>query len=647
MTIRILLAEDNPDDAELIQRELRKSGVDVTIRRVDSAVAFRRALDEVEPDIVLTDYSMPQFTARDALRIALEARPATPVIVVTGSLDEETAADYIKDGASDYVLKTHLTRLPAALVGALERRRARVATEAAHKALLGSEAKFAKAFNANPSGMAITTLDGRVVDVNEAFLRTLGYTRQEAIGRTTVDLGLWRSAEERARAIQEAQSLGRVQTIEIEGHTKERARRTLLYSAELIELDGTPHVLVLTTDITERRQLEEQLRQAVKMEAVGRLAGGIAHDFNNLLTAIIGSADLLLEDLDPASPARDDVTEIRRAGDRAAQLTRQLLAFSRRQPLTPRVIDVNALVADMDRLLRRLIGEDIELRTVLTPDLGAVRADAGQLEQVIMNLAVNARDAMPRGGKLTIETANTELDESYAREHVTVRAGPAVMIAVSDTGTGMDSETLAHIFEPFFTTKEVGKGTGLGLATVYGIVKQSGGHVWVYSEPGRGTAFKIYLPRVTEPVEGVGAATAPTTLQGTETILVVENEVPVRELARRMLEARGYTVLTAAAPADALALVERHPEPIHLAVTDVILPGMDGPALARRLEQVRPGLRVLFVSGYANEAIVHHGVLDKGVAYLPKPFTAEALARKVREVIDAPSPAPLQRSRPA
>jgi PAS domain S-box-containing protein len=644
MTIRILLAEDNPDDASLIQRELRKSGVDVTIRRVDSAAAFRTALDEVDPDIVLTDHSMPQFTARDALRIAHEARPQTPVIVVTGSLDEETATDYIKEGASDYVLKTHLARLPAALVGALERRRALVATEAAHKALLGSEAKFAKAFNANPSGMAITTLDGQVVDVNEAFLRALGYTREEALGRTTVELGLWPSAGERTRAIKAAQTLGRVHPIEIEGLTKEKAKRTLLYAAELVELDGAPHVLVLTTDITERRLLEEQLRQAVKMEAVGRLAGGIAHDFNNLLTAIIGSADLLLEDLDPASSARGDVAEIRRAGERAAQLTRQLLAFSRKQPLTPRVIDVNALVADMDRLLRRLIGEDVELRTVLTPGVGAVRADAGQLEQVIMNLAVNARDAMPRGGKLTIETANAELDEAYAREHVTVRAGPAVMIAVSDTGTGMDSETLGHIFEPFFTTKEVGKGTGLGLATVYGIVKQSGGHVWVYSEPGRGTAFKIYLPRVTEAVEGVGAAAAPATVQGTETLLVVENEAPLRELTRRMLEAKGYTVLTAATPTDALALVERHAGPIHLAVNDVILPGMDGPELARRLDKARPGLRVLFVSGYANEAIVHQGVLDPGVAYLPKPFTAEALARKVREVLDAPSPLPQRRT---
>jgi len=279
MTIRILLAEDNPDDATLIKRELLKSGVDVTIRRVDSAAAFRIALDEVDPDVVLTDHSMPQFTAHDALKIARDTRPQTPVIVVTGSLDEETAADYIKEGAADYILKTHLTRLPAALVGALERRRALIATAAAHKALLGSEAKFAKAFNANPSGMAITTMDGGVVDVNEAFVRTLGYSREEAIGRSSVELGLWPSAAERTSVIREAQALGRVQTAEIEVRTKEGVSRTLLYSAELIELDGAPHVLLLTTDITERRQLEDQLRQAGKMEAVGQLAGGVAHDF--------------------------------------------------------------------------------------------------------------------------------------------------------------------------------------------------------------------------------------------------------------------------------------------------------------------------------------------------------------------------------
>jgi len=415
MTIRILLAEDNPDDAALIQRQLGQSGVDVTIRRVDSAPAFLAALDEVDPDIVLTDHSMPQFTARDALRIARDARPQTPVIVVTGSLDEETAADYIKQGAADYVLKTHLVRLPAALVGALERRRALVATQAAHKALQGSEAKFARAFNANPSGMAITTLEGRVVDINEAFLRTLGYTREEAIGRTTVELGLWPSQEERAHAIQETQKLGRVQQIEIEGRTKDSARRTLLYSAELIELEGVPHVLVLTTDITERRQLEDQLRQAGKMEAVGQLAGGVAHDFNNILTAILGYADLLAEGLPAVDQRREDLEEIRKAAQRAAALTRQLLAFSRKQVLEPRSLDVNLLVDNMDKMLRPLLGENIQLRAVPAPQLHAVRADPNQIEQVILNLAVNARDAMPKGGKLTIETANVDLDEHYGR----------------------------------------------------------------------------------------------------------------------------------------------------------------------------------------------------------------------------------------
>ena len=379
MTIRILLAEDNPDDATLIKRELLKSGVDVTIRRVDSAAAFRIALDEVDPDVVLTDHSMPQFTAHDALKIARDARPQTPVIVVTGSLDEETAADYIKEGAADYILKTHLTRLPAALVGALERRRALIATAAAHKALLGSEAKFAKAFNANPSGMAITTMDGGVVDVNEAFVRTLGYSREEAIGRSTVELGLWPSAAERTSVIREAQALGRVQTAEIEVRTKEGVSRTLLYSAELIELDGAPHVLLLTTDITERRQLEDQLRQAGKMEAVGQLAGGVAHDFNNILTAILGYADLLAADLPAADRRLEDVDEIRKAARRATALTRQLLAFSRKQVLEPRVLGLNELVDNMDKMLRPILGENVEFRAAPAADLHAVRADPNQI----------------------------------------------------------------------------------------------------------------------------------------------------------------------------------------------------------------------------------------------------------------------------
>ena len=637
MTIRILLAEDNPDDAALIQRELRQSGVDVTIRRVHSAAAFRAALEEVDPEIVLTDHSMPQFTARDALKIAREARPATPVIVVTGSLDEETAADYIKEGASDYVLKTHLARLPAALVGALERRRALVASEAAHKALLGSEAKFAKAFKANPSGMAITTLEGRIVDVNDAFGRTLGYARDEAIGRTTVDLGLWKNAEERMRVIQRAQAYGRVQPVEIEGRTKDGAARTLLYSAELIELDGAPHVLLLTTDITERRQLEEQLRQAGKMEAVGQLAGGVAHDFNNILTAILGYADLLAADLPAADRRLEDVAEIRKAAQRAAALTRQLLAFSRKQVLEPRVLGLNELVDNMDKMLRPLLGENVELRAAPAGDLHAVRADPNQVEQVILNLAINARDAMPKGGKLTIETANVELDAEYAAHHATVVPGHYVMLAVSDTGTGMDAATQKRIFEPFFTTKDASRGTGLGLSTVYGIVKQSGGSIWVYSEVGKGTTFKIYLPAVDAPAEDLSRAAAPAYgLAGVETILVVEDDDQLLHLAHRALEARGYTVLAADRGAAALEMARRHEGPIHLLLTDVTIPDMDGRTLAATLRAERREMRVLYMSGYADQAIVHHGVLNPDVAYLPKPFTTEAIARRVREVLDTP-----------
>jgi len=641
MTIRILLAEDNPDDAALIQRELQQSGVDVTIRRVHSPAAFRAALHEVDPDVVLTDHSMPQFTASDALKIAREAKPQTPVIVVTGSLNEETAADYIKEGASDYVLKTHLGRLPAALVGALERRRALIATEAAHRALLGSEAKFAKAFNANPSGMVITTLDGRVVDVNDAFLRTLGCTRDEAVGRTTVDVGLWPSAEERARAVQAAQTLGRVQMIEIEARTKEQARKTLLYSAELIELDGAPHVLVLTNDITERRELEDQLRQAGKMEAVGQLAGGVAHDFNNILTAILGYADLLATDLPSDDRRREDVDEIRKAAQRAAALTRQLLAFSRKQVLEPRSLDVNALVDNMDKMLRPLLGEHIALRAVPAADLHAVRADPNQIEQVILNLAINARDAMPKGGKLTIETSNVDLDEHYAARHPSVVPGPHVMLAVSDTGTGMDTATQARIFEPFFTTKEPGRGTGLGLATVYGIVKQSGGSIWVYSELGKGTTFKIYLPALDAPPEHLGKEVTPAqNLRGTETVLVVEDDEQLLKVAHRALEAQGYTVLAAARGDAAIALARRHSGPIHVLLTDVTIPDMDGRRLAAAIRAERQNVRLLYMSGYADQAIVHHGLLDASVAYLPKPFTTEAIARRVREVLDAPGPLP-------
>jgi len=383
------------------------------------------------------------------------------------------------------------------------------------------------------------------------------------------------------------------------------------------------------------RQSEKQLWQSQKMEAVGRLAGGVAHDFNNLLTVIKGYTELILSELGPSDPMRAEMEEVQKAADRAAGLTRQLLAFSRRQVLAPKVVNLNDLVEDMNKLLRRLLGEDIELCTKLDGTLGSVTADPGQIEQVIMNLAVNARDAMPKGGKLTLETANVELDQAYSRQHAPIRPGAYIMLAITDTGSGMSAETLSHVFEPFFTTKEQGKGTGLGLSTVYGIVKQSGGYIWPYSEPGMGTTFKIYLPRVEEMAQRLPApAPAATSLGGTETILLVEDEEGVRGLTRQLLERHGYTVLEAEHGQDALLLCERYSGPIHLLLSDVVLAQMSGRELVQRLAPLRPRMKVLYMSGYSDEAIVHHGVLEPGTAFLQKPFTTEALMRKLREVLD-------------
>lgn len=384
------------------------------------------------------------------------------------------------------------------------------------------------------------------------------------------------------------------------------------------------------------RNTEEQLLQAQKLEAVGRLAGGVAHDFNNLLTAIIGYSEMGLRKLDATDPLRRNLNEIKNAGDRAAALTRQLLAFSRKQVMQPRVLDLNDVISNLEKMLCRMIGEDFELRTALHSAVGNVKADPGQVEQVIMNLVVNARDAMPTGGKLSIETANVYLDESYAREHVSVVPGPYVMLAVSDTGMGMDEKTRQHIFEPFFTTKEAGKGTGLGLSTVYGIVKQSGGNIWVYSEIGKGTTFKIYFPRVTEEAEAYRHAPGiPSIPKGSETILLVEDAELVRTLAWDVLLASGYRVLQAANADSALAICERNKHRIDLLLSDVVMPGMNGNELAQHLLTLHPEMRVLFMSGYTEDTIIHHGVLDEGINFLQKPFSPGALAVKVREVLDS------------
>jgi CheY-like chemotaxis protein len=373
------------------------------------------------------------------------------------------------------------------------------------------------------------------------------------------------------------------------------------------------------------------------MEAVGRLAGGVAHDFNNLLTVIQGHSELLLARLPADDPTRKEIDQIRKAGERAAGLTRQLLAFSRRQVLQARVLDLNEVAVDMEKMMHRLIGEDIELITRLGPEMPHVKADPGQLEQVIMNLAVNARDAMPDGGRLILETADTLLDEGFCRDHPPTRPGRYVMLALTDTGTGMTPETRAHLFEPFFTTKEKGKGTGLGLATVYGIVKQSGGYIWAESEPGKGSTFRIYLPPVDAPARShEPRGGAPATIEGSETILLVEDEPVVRQLARRILEMNGYTVLEAGDVGDARRLCATHPGPIQLLLTDVVMPVMSGRGLADALSGLRPGMRVLYMSGYTDDAVMRHGIQAEGVPFLQKPFTPQGLAAKVREVLDLP-----------
>ena len=392
----------------------------------------------------------------------------------------------------------------------------------------------------------------------------------------------------------------------------------------------------LQHELAERKQLEAQFLQAQKLEGIGQLAGGIAHDFNNLLTAISGYADLMWDALPHDQPIRSDLEEIQKAVTRASNLTRQLLAFARKQIIEPRVLNLNDLIGDMDKLLRRVIGEDIDLITRPEPNLGFVKADPGQIEQVILNLAVNARDAMPNGGKLTIETRNVLLDSSYARGHQSVTEGSYVLLAVSDSGAGMDSDIQAHAFEPFFTTKAQGKGTGLGLATCYGIVKQHGGNIWVYSEVGQGTTFKIYLPQVEEPVAAMPAQVLAQTLpRGKETVLVVEDETAVRALATRVLRAQGYLVLEAINGAEAIRVAEAYaPATIDLLLTDVVMPELGGQAAATQISARNSTMKVLFISGYTDNAIVHHGRLEEGVAFLHKPFTPAMLTRKVREVLD-------------
>jgi PAS domain S-box-containing protein len=517
------------------------------------------------------------------------------------------------------------------------------ALRAAQENLRRSELNFRSLVTNAPYGICRCDSTGKILDANPAFLELLGHTSPEMIGQHIFGLypdnDQWFDLADFLRSSQPFKGLA------AEWKRKDGTTTVVRISGNSVA-NGPEGVVfeLFAEDVTERRALEQQLRQSQKMEAVGRLAGGIAHDFNNLLMVISGYSEFLLERLGAEPHLRGPAQEIARAAERASSLTRQLLAFSRKQMLAPRIVNLNDVATENIKMLTRMIGEDIDLVMVPSPNLWPVRADAGQIEQVIMNLAVNARDAMPSGGKLTIETSNVALDEDYARFHAPLRPGDYVMIAISDTGAGMDSDTQSHIFEPFFTTKGT-KGTGLGLSTVYGIIKQSGGYIWVYSEVGRGTTFKIYLPRIASTGETAAQVAAPgfsnndvrnnNVEPGTETILLVEDEANLRYLARQYLEKQGYKVIEAADGAVAMQIAVAHEKIIHLLLTDVIMPGMNGRELAQRISEIRPNVKILYMSGYTENVIGHNGMLDAGVRLLQKPFNLRDLKSKVREVLDA------------
>jgi two-component system cell cycle sensor histidine kinase/response regulator CckA len=507
--------------------------------------------------------------------------------------------------------------------------------------LADSAARFTKVFDASPMAIAITTFEeGRYVDVNPRWLALIGRTRDEVIGRTAKELGVWADPEDRDAVIADLREHAILFDIEIRLRTKSGEVRECVTSLARIMLADMPCLVTLFSDVTDRKRTEralqasqDQLRQAQKLEAIGRLAGGIAHDFNNLLTIIIGYSDMMLNRL-PAGEGRGELEEVRKAGQQAAALTQQLLAFSRKQVLAPRILDLNVVIDNLDKMLRRLVGEHIQLVTRLGPALGSVLVDQAQLEQVIVNLAVNARDAMPTGGTLTIETDNVEVG-GQGRPGPGEPAGSFIMLRVRDSGTGMDAETRQRVFEPFFTTKPQGKGTGLGLATIYGIVQQSHGHIEIESAPGRGSVFTVFLPRAAGAAEPRPVAVPVQTTFGSETILVVEDEDVVRHLIRDVLRTHGYQVLVAADGNEALTIASGHPGPIDLVMSDVVMPGISGLEVIDRMSHLRPRARVILISGYADDAIAAYGVMDPSIALINKPFQLHELTRRVREVLDA------------
>jgi two-component system, cell cycle sensor histidine kinase and response regulator CckA len=637
--LRILHLEDNLNDAALVQSTLESEGIGCAITRIQTRADFVAALGRGNIDLIIADFSLPTFDGLAALEITQKQCPEIPFILVSGTLGEETAVAAMQSGAADYLLKDRLTRLGQAVSHALEQSALRKERESADEAMQQSEHKYRHLFESlSEAAFLIDAKSRRILDANRCAEKLLGRTRTEILGMNEAKLFPPNEAGNFCEKLASVGTRGKGKPDEAEVQAKDGTTIPVRVSLSPIELYGRDLVLALMADVTERRQLEEQFIQSQKMEVVGHLAGGVAHDFNNILSVIFGYADLMMQKLDSDDPLRKYAEEVRYAGDRAAALTRQLLVFSRKEALQPAVLDPNQLIKGLDKMLRRLINENVELTIELGEQIGRINADSGYFGQVLMNLVVNARDALPNGGKILIKTSNISLDENYAQQHSGVTPGKYVVLSVTDNGMGMTEEVKAQLFKPFFTTKPKDKGTGLGLATCQTIVSHSGGHIGVESEVGKGATFRIYFPQVDQPLAvRTGSATEGALAGGTETLLLVEDDPSLRNLALGVLQAHGYEVLRAIDGRDGLSLAFHHKgSPIRLVITDVVMPQMGGKVMADWLKTTLPEVKVLFTSGYTGGAIAHHGVLDSDAAFLPKPYTPRALTSKVRELLDAP-----------
>jgi PAS domain S-box-containing protein len=638
-SLNVLVVEDSQDDADLIAGELRRAGFSPIWKRVETEADFLAEIKKL-PDIILSDYSMPGFNGLRAAKLLQESGLNIPFILISGTVGEEIAVEAMKYGATDYLLKDRIARLGSAVQRALETKQLYQQRRQAEDELRESEKKFRQlAENINEVFWITDPLKHQMLYVSPAYEGIWGRT----CGSLYQSPQSWVEAihpEDRRRvvtAIMTKQEHGDYDEIYRIVRSDGTVRWIRDKGFPVRNAAGEPYRIVGTAeDITERRNLEARFIEAQKMEVVGRLASGVAHDFNNILAVITGYSDLIAQEDGEDGPVGEYNEKIRHASERAAGLTQQLLVFSRKQTVQLVVFDINEEVKDMDKMLRRLIDENITMTTIPGEHIWRIKADSGHMGQLLMNLVVNARDAMPDGGRLTIMTNNVVLDENFAREHAGAMAGDHVMLSVSDTGTGMADEVKAHMFEAFFTTKAKGKGTGLGLATCQTIVQQSGGYIDVDSKLGKGTTFRIYFPRVEQPVDAAAQPARNGQIsRGTETLLIVEDEHSLRHLARDILEAQGYEVLRASNGLHAMFVSREHKgAPIRLVITDVVMPQMGGKVMADWLKAIYPDLKILYTSGHTDEVIAEHGVFGAGVDFLPKPYTPSALACKVREVLD-------------